>query len=162
MRALTRINDSFYTYGTLNDLLDEFNFLALVGIFHEANSDQTLATIHPYATEKSVYGGIFDGDEVQMAIERINDLTVEFMLRYPDLEYADMTLVDPSVYENSETDFMERIIAAWLMLPQKQEGATMMQMPASSPQGKEMTSVQEVNTPRIANTISYDSYDLSI
>ncbi len=162
MRALTSINDSFYTYGTLNDLLDEFNFLAMVGIFHETNSDQTLATIHPHVKETKVYSGIFDGDEVQMAIERINDLTVEFMLKYPDLEYADMTLVDPSVYENCETDFMERIIAAWLMLPQKPEGGAMMQMPASSPSSKEMTTVQEVSTPRIANTISYDSYDLSI
>ena len=156
MRAVTKMNHNFYTHGTLNKSADAINFLAMAGVFDgNENSFGTvsLATIYCYVKGSTVYDGTFDGDKVQLAIERINDRAIEFICEYPDLEYTENTM-DMSLLR---VDFMERVLADHaaakdryqvqnISTPSKEAALSLLEM------GKEVKMpLQEISTPRIWN-----------
>ena len=137
MRAITKLNQN---NGNLNnDLFDTLNFLAMVGIFD--NDKSTLATIYPYAKGEKHYEG-----HVQMALERIIDLSIEFLLTYPDLEWTENAVDMMRTLSKKGIDFMERVLDC------KQ------QHEVHSPSMSKVLQVppQEIKTPRIANKDLFD------
>lgn len=133
MRAVTKMNEDFYTNGALDDSLDAINFLSMAGIF-DGNTD-ALATIFSLCLHGAkAYVGKYSGDEVQLAVERTIDRSIEFLLLYPDLEYAENE-TDMSTLLG-EVDFVERTLA---------KNAT-----AAAP----IESIMNIRTPRIANKAS--------
>lgn len=148
MRALTTINSSFYTCGTLNDLGEHFDLLAMCGAFGKGSGDDIIATIYPYARGTKAYGGVpFDGDDVQLAIERMNDRCVELVLAHPDLEWADASDYCRAAATRGRgggVDFMERALARYML-------------PSSPARVAGGTALEDVETPRIVNTVSFDS-----
>ena len=98
-----------------------------------------LQTIHPYANGEKDYDGTQDGDEVQVALERITDLAVEFILKYPDLEYFENTF-NPVNLHKTGIDFLQRALSKPVVVGM-----------SSSPSKEEQVPLQEIQTPRIAN-----------
>ena len=140
MRAVTKLNQNFYTNGTLTNLTSEFNFIAMSGVLDGQQS--ILQTIHPYANGEKDYDGTQDGDEVQVALERINDLAVEFILKYPDLEYFENTFNLVNL-QKTGIDFLQRALSKPVVVDTS----------SSSPNKEKQMQVplQEIQTPRIAN-----------
>ena len=138
MRAVTKLNQNFYTNGTLTDLTSEFNFIAMSGVLDGQQS--ILQTIHPYANGEKDYDGTQDGDEVQVALERINNLAVEFILKYPDLEYFENTFNLVNL-QKTGINFLQRALSKPVVDK------------FSSPDKEKQVQVplQEIQTPRIAN-----------
>ena len=131
MRAITKLNQN---NGTLNnDLFDTLNFLAMVGIFD--NDKSTLATIYPYAKGEKHYEG-----HVQMALERIIDLSIEFLLTYPDLEWTENAVDMMRTLSKKGIDFMERVLDSKQHEVHSPSMSKVLQVPP-----------QEIKTPRIAN-----------
>mmetsp|Transcript_38467 Transcript_38467/g.69330 ORF Transcript_38467/g.69330 Transcript_38467/m.69330 type:complete len:203 (+) Transcript_38467:130-738(+) len=149
MRAVTKLNHNFYTNGTLNNSLDAINFLAMASVFDE--NDDILATMYPYAKKgmRKDYDCTFNGDEVQMAVEHMVDRAIEFILAYPDLEYAENTIDMSILHETGQIDFMERVLPTHAAAAAAE--AQHFQK-ASTPDKDEP--LQEINTPRIANKAS--------
>ena len=54
MTAVHKLNDAFYTNGTLTGLLDAFNFLALTGMFDNDKSN-ALSALSPYMKGEKDY-----------------------------------------------------------------------------------------------------------
>ena len=136
MRAVTKLNQNFYTNGTLNNLTSEFNFIAMSGVLDGEHS--ILQTIHPYANGEKDYDGTQDGDEVQLVVERISDLSVEFILKHPDLEYFENTF--KVNLQKTGIDFLQRALSKPVVVDK-----------SSLLSKEEQVPLQEIQTPRIAN-----------
>lgn len=141
MTAVHKLNDTFYTNGTLTDLLDAFNFLALTGVFDDDQSN-ALSTLSPYIKDGKDYDGTKEGgDDVKRAVEQTNDLAIEFLLKYPDMEWWIDHSFDIAAVQKKGIDFISLAIA-------KQTT-----MKSSSPTSQEAGQVpmQDIQTPRLAN-----------
>ena len=140
MTAVHKLNDAFYTSGTLTGLLDAFNFLAMTGMFDE-DEQNTLATLSPYIKEEKYYDGTEEGDEVKFAVERTNDLAIEFLLKYPDMEWWIDRLFSVESIQKKGIDFISLAIA---------KQTTMKSSPPTSQEAGQVP-MQEIQTPRMAN-----------
>jgi len=141
MTAVHKLNDAFYTNGTLTDLHDAFNFLGLTGLF-EVDQQNTLATLSPYIKGEKDYDGTKEGgNEVKFAVERTNDLAIEFLLKYPDMEWwIDRSFSVESIQKKG-IDFVSLAIA---------KKTTMKSSPPTSKDAGQVP-IQEIQTPRVAN-----------
>ena len=140
MRAVHKLNDAFYTNGALTDLLDAFNFLSLTGMFDNDQSN-ALSTLSPYVKDGKDYDGTREevDDEVKSAVKRVNDLAIEYLLKYPDMEWWVDRSFDMAALQEKGIDFISIAIA-------KQ---TMKSSPSTSKEAQ--APVQEIQTPRVAN-----------
>lgn len=174
MRAVTKTLASFCNKtGNSSHSFDAINFLAMAGIFDE--NDDTLATIHPYVKKQTKGSGsgseLSNGnkDKVQIAIERLVDRAIEFILAYPDLEYTENTIDMTALREKCQIDFVEGAIAAHAVAVAAKKAqavvANKAPTPSSIAEGQNSVSgyslaeetvlvaLQELaSTPRIANT----------
>lgn len=139
MTAVHKLNDAFYTNGTLTGLLDTFNFLALTGMF-DNDQQNTLATLSPYIKGEKEYGGVTEGDEVKSAVTRTNDLAIEFLLKYPDMEWWIDRLFSVESIQKKGIDFISLAIA---------KQTTMKSSPPTSKEAQ--VPMQEIQTPRVVN-----------
>ena len=101
IRSVSRLGYDFYNNGMGNNTSGAANFLREKGAIDE----DTYLTIYDY-TRGQLYRGNYDGDRLQVAIERAVDMTVEFILRNPQL----MTMAnteDMFDYEEPEQHFCE-------------------------------------------------------
>ena len=137
MTAVHKLNDTFYKNETLTDLFDAFNFLALTGMF-DGDEHNTLATLSPYIKDGKDYDGTKEGgDDVSFAVERVTDLAIEYLLKYPDMEWWIEHSFDMAAVQKKGVDFISLAIA-------KQK--------SSPPTSKEAhVPIQEIQTPRVAN-----------
>jgi hypothetical protein len=111
----------------------------MAGVFDENNSN-SLATIHRIAQQPGVYG---NSDEIENAIALINDRSIEFLLRYPDLEYFENTIDMSALYKCGHNYFVERVISSH---------AAMAKSVQSAPPNKELT--LQITTPRTSNRMT--------
>ena len=138
MTAVHKLNDAFYTNGTLTDLLDAFNFLALTGMFDQ-DKQNTLAILYPFVKGEKDYDGKEGGDDgIQLVVERVNDLAIEFLLKYPDMEWWIDRSFSMESLQKKGIDFISLAIA-------KQKSSS----PTSQEAGQ--VPIQEIQTPRMAN-----------
>ena len=135
MRAVTKIS----SHGTLN-YLDALNFLAMAGIFDESNVD-ALATI--------AHGGALSQEELEKVTEQIIDRSIEFILKYPDLEYTENTTNMLSLYKTCQINFIERVLESNLATVKTNQDQRIL-----SPSKEEAAILGEIVTPRIANKSS--------
>ena len=140
MTAVHKLNDTFYTNGTLKGLLGAFNFLAMTGMF-EGDQQNTLAMLSPYVKGEKDYDGTEEGDEVKPAIERTNDLAIEYLLKYPDMEWWIDHSFDIAAVQKKGIDFISLAIA---------KQTTMKSSPHTSQEAGQVP-MQEIQTPRMAN-----------
>ena len=101
VRAVGRIGYDFYNNGMGNNTSGALNFLK----HHSAIDDDVFAAIYDY-TRGQLYHGRYDGDALQVAIERAVDMTVEFILRNPQLMTMENT-EDMFDYEEEMQHFCE-------------------------------------------------------
>jgi len=80
IRSANRLAYDFYNNGMGNNTSGAVNFLK----HHSVISDEIYNTIHPWTTGR-VYNGNYDGDSLQVAIEGMMDMTVEMIVRNPQL-----------------------------------------------------------------------------
>lgn len=139
MTTVHKLNDTFYTNETLTGLLDAFNFLAMTGMF-EGDQQNALATLSPFIKEEKEYDGTKEeGDDgIQTAVERTNDLAIEFLLKYPDMEWWVDSSLSVESLQKKGIDFVSLAIA-------KQKSSP----PTSQEAGQ--VPIQEIQTPRVAN-----------
>lgn len=81
IRAASRLGHDFYNNGMGNNTSGAVNFL----LHKDAIDDKTHATIYEY-TRGVQYDGRYEGDCLQVAIEHMVDLTIEFIRANPELE----------------------------------------------------------------------------
>jgi hypothetical protein len=81
IRAASRLGHDLYNNGMGNNTSGAANFLLKKG----AIDDSTYKTIYGY-TRGQRYDGHYEGDPLQVAMERMVDQTIEFILANPDLE----------------------------------------------------------------------------
>lgn len=108
IRATSRIGYQFYNNGMGNNVSGALNFLRN----HGAIDPDTYATIYEYSRGR-IYNGRYNGDALQVAVERTTDMTVEFILRNPVL----LTMVntedifdfeeEDEPYEDDDYDYYE-------------------------------------------------------
>ena len=124
MRAVVKLN---HNCSTLHNSLDSLNFIAMAGVFNDVNF-QALVAVHRVAQRPGADGNT---DEILNSIAEINDKSIEFILKYPALEYAENSLD----FEASIPQFfVERLKSA----------------PTSMSPNKEVK-LQEITTPRTTN-----------
>jgi hypothetical protein len=80
LRSVTRLAYDLYNNGMGNNTSGAANFLLHHGVMDSADHD----TIYPY-TRGMLYDGHYEGDALQVAIERTIDATVELILAHPGL-----------------------------------------------------------------------------
>jgi len=80
IRAVSRLGYDLYNNGMGNNTSGAVNFLQAKG----AIDQDTHATIYEF-TRGRPYEGRYEGDELQVAIERAVDMTVEMIMRNPQL-----------------------------------------------------------------------------
>lgn len=80
IRAANRLAYDFYNNGMGNNTSGALNFLK----YHGAIDPDVYETIHPWTTGR-VYHGDYNGDYLQVAIEKMIDMTVEMIIRNPVL-----------------------------------------------------------------------------
>jgi hypothetical protein len=80
IRAVSRLGYDFYNNGMGNNTSGAANFLREKG----ALDPKTYETIYEY-TRGQLYRGRYNGDSLQLAIERATDMTVEMITRNPVL-----------------------------------------------------------------------------
>lgn len=80
IRATSRIGYQFYNNGFGNNVSGALNFLREKG----AIDPDTYDTIYEYSRGR-VYNGPYNGDALQVAVERATDMTVEMITRNPVL-----------------------------------------------------------------------------
>lgn len=80
IRAVSKLDYDFYNNGMGNNTSGAANFLREQG----AIDPDTYATIYKY-TRGRLYQGNYNGDSLQVAMERAVDQTVEMILRNPQL-----------------------------------------------------------------------------
>jgi hypothetical protein len=104
IRSVSRLGYDFYNNGMGNNTSGAVNFLRKKG----AIDPETYRSIYPYTTG-ALYRGDYNGDALQVAIERAVDMTVEMILRNPQLmsmpNLEDLfDYQDPTVYEDEDED----------------------------------------------------------
>lgn len=144
MTTVHKLNDTFYTNETLTGLLDAFNFLAMTGMF-EGDQQNTLDTLSPFVKgEKDYdYDGTKEGgdDGIQLAVEQTVDLAIEFLLKYPDMEWWIDRSFSVESLQKKGIDFVSLAIA-------KQKSSP----PTSKEAGQvPIQEIQTPRTPRVAN-----------
>ena len=102
IRAATRLTYDFYNNGMGNNTSGAVNYLDHLCVFDYDNTN-VFGKIYEY-TRGKIYNGNYDGDELQMAIERMIDYTVQFILENPSLETQENTL-DMFDFEDPEEHF---------------------------------------------------------
>ena len=80
LRSVTRLAYDLYNNGMGNNTSGAVNFLLAKGVVDH----ETHATIYEY-TRGMLYDGRYEGDALQVAIERTIDFAVEFILANPAL-----------------------------------------------------------------------------
>ena len=80
VRSISRIGYQFYNNGMGNNVSGAVNFLRDKG----AIDPDTYDTIYEYSRGR-VYNGHYNGDAIQVAVERATDMTLEFITRNPVL-----------------------------------------------------------------------------
>ena len=80
LRSVTRLAYDLYNNGMGNNTSGAVNFLLAKGVVDH----ETHATIYEY-TRGMLYDGRYEGDALQVAIERTIDFAVEFILAHPGL-----------------------------------------------------------------------------
>ena len=80
IRSVSRIGYQFYNNGFGNNVSGAVNFLRDKG----AIDPDTYDTIYEYSRGR-VYNGRYNGDNLQVAVERATDMTLEFITRNPVL-----------------------------------------------------------------------------
>lgn len=104
MRAANRLVYDFYNNGMGNNTSGALNYLDKLGVMDEDNTN-IFGTVYEY-TRGKVYQGGYDGDALQIAIERIMDMTIERLLAQPELE-TQTHIDDMFEYEDPEQHFDE-------------------------------------------------------
>jgi len=142
MTAVHKLNDAFYTNRTLTDLHEAFNFLALTGMFDQ-DEHNTLSTLSPFVKGEKDYDGTKEGgdDGIQLVVERVNNLAIEFLLKYPDMEWWIDRSFSVESLQKKGIDFISLAIA---------KQTTMKSSPSTSKEAGQVP-IQEIQTPRIAN-----------
>jgi len=107
IRAANRLAYDFYNNGMGNNTSGAANFLLEKG----AIDYETYVTVYEY-TRGRLYHGDYDGDDLQVAIERTIDQTVEFIMRNPTLVTAANTedmlnFSDPDKHYDDEYEYDE-------------------------------------------------------
>jgi len=105
IRSVSRLGYDFYNNGMGNNTSGAANFLRDRG----AISPEVYDTIYPY-TRGRLYRGHYQGDELQLALERAVDQTVEFITRNPQLVMMDnkddmFNYEDEMDYEDDEEEY---------------------------------------------------------
>lgn len=80
IRSVSRLGYDFYNNGMGNNTSGAANFLRL----HGAISPEVYDVIYPF-TRGRLYEGDYEGDELQVALERAVDETLEMITRNPQL-----------------------------------------------------------------------------
>jgi hypothetical protein len=101
IRAASRLGHDFYNNGMGNNTSGAVNFLLHKG----AIDDETHNTIYEY-TRGLIYGGHYEGDRFQVAMEHMVDSVIEFIRARPELETAENT-EDMFSYEEPFQNFCE-------------------------------------------------------
>lgn len=142
MTAVHKLNDAFYTNGTLTGLHDAFNFLSLTGMFDQ-DEHNTLTILSPFVKGEKEYDGTKEGgdDGIQFVVERVNDLAIEFLLKYPDMEWWIDRSFSMESLQKKGIDFISLAIA---------KQTTMKSSPPSSQEAGQVP-MQDIQTPRVAN-----------
>jgi hypothetical protein len=111
IRATSRIGYQFYNNGMGNNVSGALNFLREKGAIDEDTYD----TIYEYSRGR-VYNGNYDGDSLQVAVERATDMTLEMITRNPvlltmsnsedifDFEEEELYYEDEDDYYDEEED----------------------------------------------------------
>lgn len=86
LRCVTRLAYDLYNNGMGNNTSGAANFL----LHHGVMDYETHSTIYPY-TRGMLYDGHYEGDALQVAIERTIDFAVELILAHPGLTTAQNT-----------------------------------------------------------------------
>lgn len=81
LRSATRLAYDFYNNGMGNNTSGAVNYLLKKGVVDV----KTYGTIYEY-TRGMIYGGGYNGDALQLAIERMIDITVEYIQSNPELK----------------------------------------------------------------------------
>ena len=111
----------------------------MAGIFDDSN-------VNALATK--AHGGALSQEELQKATEQIVDSSIEFILKYPDLEYTENTTKMSSLHKTCQINFIERVIETNFASVNANQDQRRL-----SP-SKEETILGEIVTPRIANKSS--------
>ena len=101
IRSVSRLGYDLYNNGMGNNTSGAVNFLLEKG----AIDRRTWSTIYDY-TRGLTYSGRYEGDALQVAIERAVDMTVEMIMRNPQLLTMANT-EDMFDYEDEEQRFCE-------------------------------------------------------
>lgn len=98
IRSCNRLAYDFYNNGMGNNTSGAINFLKM----HSAIDGDIYDTIHPWTTGR-IYNGDYEGDDLQVAIEKMIDQTVEMITRNPVL--ITMTNTDDMLNYEDEADY---------------------------------------------------------
>lgn len=79
IRACNRLAYDFYNNGMGNNTSGALNYLVANGCI----DTETYCTVYPYTLGR-LYRGQYNGDRLQLAIERIIDMTMEFIRDTPE------------------------------------------------------------------------------
>lgn len=101
VRSATRLAYDFYNNGMGNNTSGAINFLQHWNVI----DGDTYRTIYDY-TRGQLYQGRYEGDRLQVAIERMVDQTMEYILIHPELKTTENT-DDMFNYEEEEMRFCE-------------------------------------------------------
>lgn len=85
IRSMSRLSYDFYNNGMGNNTSGALAFLHLQGVFDNEDDDECIGVIHPY-TRGRTYGGNYDGDKLQAAMEKMVDLALKHIKDNPELE----------------------------------------------------------------------------
>lgn len=103
IRAVSRIAHDLYNNGMGNNTSGSLNYLRDSGVLKTAPDLHGI--IYPY-TRGSLYQGCYNGDEFQMAVERLIDTAIEHVLSNPQLESTSNN-DDMFDYEDEMANFCE-------------------------------------------------------
>lgn len=101
IRAANRLAYDFYNNGMGNNTSGAVNFLK----HHSAIAPEVYDVIHPWTTGR-IYNGDYEGDALQVSIERMIDEVVEMIVRNPQLITMENT-DDIFNYEEREQRFYD-------------------------------------------------------
>jgi hypothetical protein len=147
MRAIEIVQkmcSEFSVHETLRYSLDALNFLSMAGIFDESNAS-ALAMMAAISQ-----GTTLDNETLLKATEAITDTSIEFILKYPDLEYTENTMDMLSLQKTCPIKFIEHVhFTATVKAGQDQT--------ILSPN---TTTLGEVATPRITNKSTSEVFEM--
>ena len=102
VRAASRLTHDFYNNGMGNNTSGAINFLREFGSIDQGLYD----TIYPY-TRGRLYGGWYEADALHLAMIKMMDVTVEFILKNPQLLTIE-NAADMFDYSEETLDYCER------------------------------------------------------